>query len=120
MMDVSSCVDSFDLPVTLLRSSAGAYDSHGRYVGGAVEEFALRMVIAPATTRDLQVLPEGLRNEETLVFFSKHELRSALAGAGGVVADSIVYQGSTYELQHVESWEHQGGFWRALGIRREQ
>lgn len=117
-MDLSSVVKSFALPpVTLIRQAPGVYDPHGRWVAGATTEIQRSMIIAPATPRDLQVLPEGLRTEETLAFFDIEELRTATAGTNGTAADRVVYNGATYELHHVDNWSHQAGYWRAIGIK---
>jgi len=120
VMDVAGVIDSFAIAVTLVRFGPGSYDNNGMYSDGSEAQSDAMMVVAPATPRDLQVLPEGLRTEGAMRFFSKQELRTAHAGDGGFSADRIVFDESTYELQQVESWEHQGAFWSAIGIRMEQ
>jgi hypothetical protein len=117
-VDLSSSIRSFAKPVTLVRCEASVPDGYGHMTPGASSELAREMLAVPATARDLQVLPEGLRTEQTMMFFDTQDLRSV--AAVGQPADRVLYGGSTYELQHVYDWSEQAGYWQALGVKVEQ
>lgn len=117
-MNLSASVRSFALPVTLIRREAPVADGYGHMTPGASAELPREMVAVPATARDLQVLPEGLRAEQTMLFFDTQDLRTVTAG--GPPADRVLFGGSIYELQHVWDWSAQAGYWQALGLKVEQ
>lgn len=113
-MRLSPVVESFATTVTLTRTAEGSY-VEGRYVPGVSTTSELRAAVSPASPRDLQALPEGLRTEQLMQFFASVALRTA--EAAGSPADRVTFGGYTYEIQHVEDWSVQAGYWRAVGVK---
>lgn len=118
-MDISDALnhfDPFDLEVT--RFSAGAYGSDGLFVQGSTSVVTRSVVIVPATGKILEQLPEGLRTRQTLQVFSKDELLTGNE-PNGIQADRFTHGGKVFEVQHVDDWNANGGFWRALATKVE-
>lgn len=69
-----------------------------------------RGVVLPATPRELERLPEGDRDRETITVYSREPLRVGQRPEG-TAADVILWQGQRYEVASVEPWP---GYVRAL------
>lgn len=52
--------------------------------------------VQPATGEDLQQLPEGRRNKETLNIWTRTSIKNQ---------DRIVRYGKTYQIDHINNWE---------------
>lgn len=74
------------------------------------ERLALTGVIQPATPRELERLPEGDRDRESIAVFAREPL-SLGQGPEGSAPDVILWKGQRYEVASVESWP---GYWRAI------
>lgn len=90
-------------PVTRQRFAAGAVSAAGRWTEGATTSTTILASVQPATGRQLQRLPEGLRERVELMAFTETELRTA-DQATGLSADRIVVDGETYQVAHVRHW----------------
>jgi hypothetical protein len=75
----------------------------------------LRAIVYPATYRDVQVLEEGKRTEETLHVITTEELRTVLEGV--YYADQIEYQGRLYEVASVKDWSANANYYSVLATR---
>lgn len=90
---------------------------NGRVVAGTSTTIPLTASIQPSTPRELLRLPEGLRTKQTITVVALVALRTA-DEAAGTPPDVITYEGSSYEVQSVESWSFRGTtYWRALATR---
>jgi hypothetical protein len=104
--------------VTVARRATGSL-AQGRYTPASPTTFTIPdAVVSPATGRDLLRLPEGVRTREVLAILSTVELRTANEHAA-TPADVVTYKGRAYEVQTVEDWTDNGGFWRALAAKVE-
>uniref|UniRef100_A0A6H1ZNW1 Head-tail joining protein n=1 Tax=viral metagenome TaxID=1070528 RepID=A0A6H1ZNW1_9ZZZZ len=93
--------------VTLTRytSCTVGTDGRGALAGGTATTIMASM--QPPTDRQLQRLPEGLRQRVTLMAYTEDALRTtdhmtALPG------DRITYRGETYEVGDVKHWPTAG------------
>lgn len=113
MMDISFLLDDPDFCVsfTVLRR-AETVDDKGR-AGHSEEAQSMTGVVQPAGPRELERLPEGERDRETLSIYTRTPLRVGNVDAG-TAADIVVYGGGRYTVSAVETWP---GYTRALAQR---
>lgn len=103
MIDVALAIDGEAVNVSLTRRAASAYDDDGNRVPGTPTTSTIRAAIQPASGRQLEDLPDGIRNEARWLVWSRSEIR---------LDDEIGHAGSRYRVMHV--WPRfEGGFWRA-------
>lgn len=100
-MSLAAAIDSFKTGTyTVTRYATGSYTA-GRWAPGAPSTLNIDACIQPLTGRDLKILPEGRRADETLVLYTKTLLRVPSQGGG---ADQVSISGVMYEVIHVETW----------------
>lgn len=108
----------------LKRSSVSIGNARIAFASGVLNEtfdastsstFTIAGVIAPASGRQIERLPEGQRDKETIAIYTPTELRTA--SAGGAPADRITWGGRVYEVLSVKPWSEAGGFVEALAIK---
>lgn len=103
MIDVAIAIDGEAVNVSLTRRAAGAYDDDGNRVPGAPATSTIRAAIQPASGRQLEDLPDGIRNEARWLLWSRSEIR---------LDDEVGHAGSRYRVMHV--WPRaDGSFFRA-------
>jgi len=103
MINVALAIDGEAVNVSLKREAAGHYDGDGNWVPGSATTSTIRAAIQPASGRQLEDLPDGIRNEARWLVWSRAEIR---------LDDVITHAGSGYRVMHV--WPRMdGGFWRA-------
>lgn len=103
MIDVALAIDGEAVNVSLKRNAAGHYDQNGNWIPGVPSTSTIRAAIQPASGRQLEDLPDGIRNEARWLVWSRSEIR---------LDDVITHAGSGYRVMHV--WPRMdGGFWRA-------
>lgn len=110
----------FKLPggISLVRRTVTNVDGYAQNVEAA--PVALDAVVHPATGRDLERLPEGLRTRETIWVFTDTEVACEEPGQQ---PDILVYQpagdaaAKRYTAYSCEDWRHQGGHWRVMATR---
>lgn len=109
--------------VTRLVPPSPAYDSHGRALAPTPTSFGITGNLQPLSGRDLLVMPEGERSEETKWLYSDKELR----GRGPSNAPdevTVTYPSGVqevYVVKTVEYWPYPPEgveFWRAKVARR--
>lgn len=103
-------------PVTRVRRGASTV-SHGFVTEAAPLRTPIRAVIYPASYRDIQLLEEGKRTEETLHVIATTELRTAREGQHP--ADRLEYLGRVYEVSAVKDWNANANFYSVLATRVE-
>lgn len=110
----------FALPggISLVRRSTSIVDGYASDVEAA--PVALDAVVHPATGRDLERLPEGLRTREAIWVFTDE---AVACEEPGQQPDILVYQpaGDAAAKRFVafscEDWVHQSGHYRVLATR---
>jgi hypothetical protein len=82
----------------------------------AVQTFAIVASVQPASGRDVERLPEGLRDRETMALFTATELRVAVP-ASGLPGDRLEVDGFTFEVHAHERWAALGNFHRYVILK---
>jgi len=110
--DVTVALDGWLQTITGNRST-------GSYVNGRwVESYSVisfSAVVQNASPKDLLVLEEGMRTEETIKLHTTFELVSQVDGVSN--GDKLTYLGSTYQVYNVANRQI-GGYYKALAIRQ--
>ena len=87
-------------------------------VAAAPEErrFKISASVQPLKSKDLQLLPEGMRNAGAVKIFSHMELFSG-NHAEGRLPDRLHYRGIVYQVQIVDDWHDLGDYYRVIATR---
>jgi hypothetical protein len=96
---------------TITRVTAPTTTTNGIRNEPATATFEAVGAVFPANPRDLERLPEGLRNNETIAMITAVELRGLLAG---VEPDQILYSGELYQVQASFRYVPSGNFFKVL------
>lgn len=78
-------------------------------------------VVHPISGKDKNILPEGIRNRETIVTYATEPLRTSTEF--GELADVLIYRplGQTEDQRYIvdtlEDWGHVSGHWRVFSTR---
>lgn len=88
----------------------------GRVLPSSSTALVVSGSLQPSSGRDVQRLPEGLRDRETIVFFTSTELQAA-DPATGEPGDRLVANGHTFEVQTHERWQDLGNFHRFVLVK---
>lgn len=78
-----------------------------------LSEFLIKASVQPASGRDLQRLPEGMRDSQTIAIWTKDELFVA-DEATQQYPDEVIYRGKRFQVEVCEPWEEAGNFFEAL------
>ena len=115
MLNVTDVLDDPDFlaPFTVIRAVERVTEK-GR-AERTEETFTAAGCVQPATAREREVLPEGERDRETLVIYTRTALRTG-DEAEGTAADAIDVNGVRYTVSAVEAWPH---YVRALAQRTQ-
>ena len=114
MIDISFLLNdpAFNVSFTVVRR-AETVNIRGR--AEFIEEHAaMTGVVQPAAAHELERLPEGERDKETLTIYTRQPLRVGSV-ADGTATDCVLYGGARYFVAAVETWP---GYTRAL-VQRE-
>lgn len=114
-MSVADTVLAEAASYTVTRFAAGTR-AKGVYTPGAGTAITRLMAVQPATGKEIDRLPEGARNRETLRCYSSEDLRAPEQGTstGG---DRFTYNGAVFEVVKVDDRSRDGGYWRAFAAR---
>lgn len=83
--------------------------------------FDIKASIQPASGNDLQRLPEGMRTSDVVVIFTSTLLRVlGQDAADQLPPDTIVYNGSTYQIETVQDWIKDANYCEALARKVSQ
>ena len=91
----------------------------GRFFRSPPDEIEGTGMIWQATSKTLQMLPEGVRNTEVLEVVTELELLGADVKAKRE-ADIINMRGADFEVITVADWDRSGGFFHAACVRLGQ
>jgi len=89
---------------------------NGRRVAPAVSTFEIIASVQPASGREVERLPEGLRSRETMTVYTRSELRPAQPESG-TEADRISIDGADFEVLSVRRWNKLANFFNATVVR---
>jgi len=113
MADVIALLASGTYSVT--RPGITGIDS-GRRVAGVTTSFSITASVQPASGRQMDRLPEGLREREGMTLWTPTELRTAQVSEG-IEADLVSIDGSTFEVVAIDRWAALGNYYRATVTR---
>lgn len=103
MVEVASAIDRLAVSVTRTREAPGYWDQNGNWVPGAPSSSSIWAAVQPASGRQLEDLPEGMRASARWLCWSRSELK---------LDDQITHMGDTYRIVHL--WPRaEGAFYRA-------
>lgn len=90
-------------------------------VQSAPREQALRVraSVQPMAAKEIQFLPEGMRNQGTVAVYTKAELFT-LKTSECDLPDQFDYRGVRYEVYSVEDWLDLGGYYKVIAVRRDR
>lgn len=102
----------FNTTFTIRRQAQGTFVK-GRYQT-TTEDITVTGIVAPASGKDLELLPEGDRESGMKTFYT--EVPMYVTGKGSV-SDVCIFRGQTYKLTSVNDYSS-NGYWKALGTLR--
>lgn len=109
--DLSDVVDELATGIYVVTRPAPSVFINGRRQNPSSTVFEVRAAVFPASGRQLERLPEGLRTSEVLRVITKTELKTASSGGE---PDRITVRGIDYQVHQVQSWQPSGKFFEAL------
>lgn len=104
-LDVSDVIDCLGEPVSVIQKTVGSFEA-GFYTDGATEEVNVVASVQPLSGREIQLVPEALRNAGTVRIYSKALLSNQ---------DVMTWQGSRYEVQVDYNWKSTGNYYKYYG-----
>lgn len=106
--------------VVLKQRSTGARERvGGRWAEPPPVETTIVASVQPATPEDTQALPEGVRASAAMVVYSTSAVKPQ-GRTGANLGDLLVWGGHDHECLHVEDWDTNGRYWRAVCVRVAQ
>jgi len=112
-----------NLADTVARFATGIYQvtrrPKGQYVQGRLvtvtpSTLLVSACVQPASGRQLQRLPDGMRLSETISIWSEVELFVKTATSD---PDLIEYRGNKYEVQISHPWDEHGNFFESVAVK---
>ena len=107
--------------VITVSRSVGGQRVKGAWQDAAPTETEIKANIQPVlSSTDTLFLPEGDRSKVAVKLFTTDELQSRREGSNPVQGDTFIWNGYTYEVRRVISW--QMGFldhYQSIAVRRE-
>ncbi|MCG8433487.1 MAG: hypothetical protein MJA83_05605 [Gammaproteobacteria bacterium] len=97
----------------------GGEDVKGEWKRNRPSVFEANGSIQQADAQTLMLLPEGLRNQETVVVHTDCELRSEDVGAQRQ-ADRLKIRGRIFQVERLFDYSREGGFFEAICVRLGQ
>lgn len=120
---LADVVGSLATPGTVVLERASGVTTNAE--GGAVRAAPITKVMPPTVVhpisgRDRALLPEGIRNRETIVTYATERLRTSQEF--GDLADVLIHRPfdgneSRYVVTVAENWGHVSGHWRVFSSR---
>ena len=92
----------FSSELILYRSQPGYRDDNGRWVPGSFLEIGLTGISVPLEGSEREVLPEGLRGQNTRRFIVTETVNSVTEDADG---DVLQDAGQLFRVREVKRWD---------------
>jgi hypothetical protein len=115
MMDMAETIGSFAEAIEIMRYPSPVF-VEGRALNGKPTTTTIDAVVQPTTGRDVQRLPENLRETESIAVWCEYELRGASV-EGRTLSDRVVWEGRQYEVKNIERWKNLGNYVKAICTR---
>lgn len=108
MIDVALAIDGEAVEVIHRTRAEGSYDEGGRWVPGGLTDTPIMAAIQPATGRQVEDLPEGVRSEARSFLWTRAVVRDN---------DVIIDGTDSFRVLYVWNRQRDGGFTKAaLGM----
>lgn len=118
VINVSEALDSDTAEIiTVIRDSGAGSYIDGLYVKGETTTFKTFASVQQPTPRQLEMLPEGERDKNPLLFISKKPLRTT-SDRDNVIADIVLYKGNRFKIVSVGDWSSYGHT-MGFGVREQ-
>ena len=104
-LDVSDVINDLGEPVSVTQKTVGSFDG-GFYIEGGTAEVNVVASVQPLSGREIQLVPEALRNAGTVRIYSKALLSNQ---------DMMTWQGNSYEVQVDYNWKSTGNYYKYYG-----
>jgi hypothetical protein len=114
--DLADVVEALASGCYVVTRSAATPRVNGRRMAPVTVSFEIIASVQPASGREMDRLPEGLRSRETMNVFTRTELRSAHPSPG-TEADRIAIDGAVFEVTSVRRWNRLANFYNATVVR---
>lgn len=114
---LANTVRRFSHCFTVIRRGGGEY-VEGRWVEGEPRRFETTGSIQPATTEEIQALPEGTRADGAQTIWTTCDLK--IGGLRDQEPDHVLFKGIEYEVRAEADWQHHGAFRRYVAIKAGQ
>jgi len=105
--------------ITLTRPTVGTWGSDGRQVPGASASTTIYGSVQPATGKDLEILPEGLRTKDAKRVYTYTALTPANQHTE-TTGDILVIDTFSYEVQQVKRERSIIAHYRAICTRLQE
>lgn len=117
MMRLDTNIDHFAAEsLSVTRAAASTLGANGLWTPGATTTVAVSAVVVPMGGRQMDALPEGWRTRDPLIVYAKSALKTVDESAK-TDGDRFARGGATYEVQTVQDWSQQAGYWSAVAIK---
>ena len=102
-INVSEALDSDTcVKIQVERTAPGSYVD-GIYVEGVASNFYSLMSPQQPTPKQLEILPEGERDRDVMIFISKRPLRT-VDDNNAIPADVVLFNGERYRVIQLADW----------------
>ena len=108
--DLSDVIAQEAVPLTITRTAAPSM-SLGRPSPGSPSTVSITASVQPLPTKELMLVPEGMRNRGVCKLFTKTELLTL------PMPDRFTYKGELWEIVEVKNWLDLGNYYRCLAAR---
>jgi len=114
-LNVSDIINDPDvgISVIIMRTAAPTL-ANGRAGAETYTSTGITASVQPMPTRELEFMPEGLRNQGIVQVFCMYELYTM------PMPDRFTYLSATWEIIKVDDWNSSAGYWHALATRVTQ
>lgn len=113
--DFGWCLEQIGDPVVIVRARPQIM-VNGRVTGHVVDTLINAIAsMQPTTQREIEHLPEGLRNKGLITYFGPVKVNTVNTSTTKV-ADRIRYNGAEYMVEKVDDWV-QAGYYMAICSR---
>ncbi len=121
MDDLSCAIDEIAVDLTIVRHYPPTVVK-GRVQSAPIEKLIkTRGSFQPSKQKELQLLPEGMRNGGAMTLFlgGGQDLVTVDTSACKI-PDRILYRGATYQVMTVDDWRDTAGYVMAICVRTGQ
>jgi len=116
MFDLIGAIDEVAVTVEVTRF-LGTSVVKGRAAEPPVEKrIKIRASVQPTGEKDLKLLPEGMRNQDTIKLFTDTELFTVRRSECRT-PDRLSYRGNVYQVELVDDWKDLGDYFRVIAVR---